>query len=93
MRVIINDAFCEPPKETIPSATRATLAAAHVTKVMGSEAGWRVWDEAPSGTCQKTTPMNTGNTQVMGNAIPKTIKAPTAPAAPKAVEAPEAATT
>ena len=31
-----------------------TLALAHVTEVMGEEAGWRVWDEAPSGTWQKT---------------------------------------
>ena len=52
--VIINDALCEPPKATIHSATRATLAAARVTEVMGEEAGLRVWDEAPSGTWQKT---------------------------------------
>ena len=55
-RVMINDAFSEPPhpQETIHSSTRATLSATHVTKVMGEEAGWRVWDEAPSGTWQKT---------------------------------------
>ena len=51
---MINDAFCEPPKATIHSARWATLAAARVPEVMGEEIEWRVWDEAPSGTRQKT---------------------------------------
>ena len=54
LRFIMNDVFCEAPQATIHSATRATLAAAHLTEVMGEEAGWRVWDEAPYGTWQKT---------------------------------------
>ena len=53
--VVVNDAFCDSPEATLYSATRATRAAAHVAEVMGKEAGWRVWDEAPSGTWQKTS--------------------------------------
>ena len=52
--VIINDAFYEPPRAAIHSATRATLAGARITEVMGEKAGWMVWDEAPSGHWQKT---------------------------------------
>ena len=33
---------------------RATLAAARIAKVMGEEAGWRVWDEARSSRWQRT---------------------------------------
>ena len=35
LRVIINDAFCEAPQETIHSALRATISGTHVTEVMG----------------------------------------------------------
>ena len=53
LRVIINDAFCESPHATIHSALRATITGAHVVEVFGEKDGWRVWDQAPSGTWEK----------------------------------------
>ena len=50
LRVIINDAFCESPHATIHGALRATITSAHVVEVFGEKDGWRVWDQAPSGT-------------------------------------------
>ena len=51
--VIINDAFCESPHATIHSALGADITGAHVVEVFQEKDGWRVWDQAPSGTWEK----------------------------------------
>ena len=56
LRVIINDAFREAPQATIHIALKATISGTHVTKIFGETQGWWVWDQAPSGVCEKVAP-------------------------------------